>query len=510
MKIMYFTAHPNAIGGALMILLIQAGMMVKLGHDVKVVVQNDEHGMHIPEYERLGKKFGLDLLYSQYSIATCMEEIDILRSINDYDKIKKLISDFSPDIVHSLQLNTTVELVARDINMKHVMTVFQLSKGMFELDWLDAYPKYHLCDSLYYSNQWKTGLDICSQCIRTYYEKKNSDNKKVIQRESTIQIINVAVSASHKGQLELLKFVKLCVENGIDIHVTFLGDNNNEYGLKCKQYASDHGLVDKVSFVGVTLEVEEYYRNADVMIHPSSAESYPVVIVEAMANKVPVLVAPVAGITELVMNEYNGFLTEGYTAEDIFESFNNFVSYRERNKLTPIIENAYQTYLENHTEQKVQNQLQMYYNMIISDENGKNDYGVENLSELFHSFMPGKNNFSAFTMKHVWLLYHIFEKLKTRTNREIYIWGAGVNGKVALEWCEILEHNVKGYIDTYKEGEYLGYNIMRPTEVEYDKDCLILVSIANFDVCRTIIEYLNSKGMKRNINYFLMHNDPCY
>jgi colanic acid/amylovoran biosynthesis glycosyltransferase len=73
---------------------------------------------------------------------------------------------------------------------------------------------------------------------------------------------------------------------------------------------SKHGLRDTVRITGWIsgAQVREELLGARAMILPSFAEGLPVVIMEAMAMKRPVLSTYVAGIPELVFNEQTGWL----------------------------------------------------------------------------------------------------------------------------------------------------------------------------------------------------------
>ena len=64
------------------------------------------------------------------------------------------------------------------------------------------------------------------------------------------------------------------------------------------------------SFWGINRQsrFEDFLKGADVFVLTSFAEGLPVVLMEAMAAGVPVIAPQIAGIPELVQNEYNGLL----------------------------------------------------------------------------------------------------------------------------------------------------------------------------------------------------------
>ena len=123
MRILYFLAHPNGIGGAMKVLLTQAYIMKQKGHQVKVYIQDNEEGEHIKEYSNLFRKMNLEEVSLYYPIATCIEEINILDSIECISAFERIIDEFFPDIIHSVQLNITAELVARKRHIPHLMNI---------------------------------------------------------------------------------------------------------------------------------------------------------------------------------------------------------------------------------------------------------------------------------------------------------------------------------------------------------------------------------------------------
>ena len=508
MKIMYFLAHPWTVSGAINTLLSQASIIQEKGYEIRVILQDDENGEHIPEYDKLCERYELKTESMIFSIATCLEEVNIIQSLNDYGKLYALISEFAPDIIHSLQINTTVELVARELNIPHLMNVYQMEKDMMKMDWIDILPKYHSCDSEYYSRKWASNRTI-SKCIRTWYETKNMKEAQKIIKDKPIEIINVAEFAEHKRQLEILKFIKMCKDEKIPVHMTFLGAANNQYAEKCRQYIRDNHLEQEVAIEGIVLNVDDYYAKANVLIHASTAESYPVVIIEAMANRLPIIATPVAGIPELLIDKKNGFLTEGFLSYDLFSSFQKYMEYMKNEQVDQLVEEAYQTYLTNHTKEIVQNRIEDYYQLIISDHNLKKEIDCNFLHSKLDEAINAVQKYSLETQNKVWYLHHINCRLKQNNLSKIMVWGAGFYGEKALEWCDYLNGEMLGFIDKSKEGTYHGYVINNPDEVCYDDIDTILVAVMNLDACQEIGRFLEKKGFVRNYNYFFLCNNPC-
>lgn len=512
LKILYFLAHPYHIGGAAKVLLKQAEIIKKLGHTVKVVIQNDDNNSHSAVFDELCIKKNLKYTSCIYPIATCIEEIDLLGAIDCYSNVKNIIDEYRPDIMHSVQLNISVEMVARYENIPHLMNIYPTSVSSFNISWMNIFPQYHSSDSELFCRRWSEGINITSKCLRVPYEPHDNSEcvsqSKNSNRLSEYNLICIGYFSALKNQLEILYFVKMCIEQGYDVHIIFLGDVDNKYGEKCKDYVQNNNMSNIVEFTGFLIDIDNYLREADLLIHASVAESYPGVIVEAMANKVPVLCTPAGGVPELVKDGINGFLTEGFTANDLMKCFKRYI-YHKNTDIKNIISEAYLTYKNNHTYQKQGEGLEEYYSYIISHRKKDHDKElVSNMNDAINSikmFYDKQTIKYEYTKKHMWYLYYL-SLLKKK--QDAWIWGAGKMGQYALEWIQLLGWNVKGYIDTNKEGNYLGYSVIKPNEMELEKNDIVFVAVADFEALTSITKFLEKKRMHRNIDYFLVCNNP--
>lgn len=94
-----------------------------------------------------------------------------------------------------------------------------------------------------------------------------------------------------------------------DVHVTLIGDGPERRALESEAQAM--GLADCITFAGYKGqgEVAAIMAQSDALVLPSFAEGVPVVLMEAMAARLPVVVSRVAGVPELVEDGVSGFLT---------------------------------------------------------------------------------------------------------------------------------------------------------------------------------------------------------
>ena len=511
MKIVFFLAHPFGLGGAQKQMIIQAKAMSDLGNSVKVFIQDDYNGQHGSEQEELLKHYNLDYKSITYSTAVCMESIDVIKVLNDYNRIYNLIYSSEPDIIHSCQLNPTVELVSRGLNIPHVMSVYPIENGTFNIKWVDIISQEHICDSEFYCSKWREGMGCNSRCIRVIYEENRIGSHISKKRETNrpIGIINIGKFGEYKQQLLIIKLVEKCHKKGINITVNFLGEYKSPYGDECRMYVKEHRLSELVSFIGHVENVEDYFARADLMIHSSRMESYPGVIAEAMANHVPVLAMPAGGISELIEDGVNGFLTKGFDMESLSEAFSTYLEYRKNNKIQLVVKNAFKTYLSNHTVKKNSHLLFDVYERITKEYDNDGRLLLDDIQAIFGDFCKTirADTINSITRDNIWYLFHIKQVLGEQ--KEIMIWGAGNWGDVAIEWCRILDCRIEGYIDMNASGYKNGYPIYKPSINTIKNSSIILVAIYSLYDIEIIMGILENAGKTRNKNYFLMNNDPC-
>lgn len=503
MKILYFLDFPYNIGGSNKVLIIQAHIMQQKGCEVLVVVPDDENGCHSEAYGVLLRQYNLNYISAQYTIATHMFEINILDVIRRFDSIAEIIKGFSPDIIHSTQINVVVELVSRSLHIPHLMNVYPVAKDSFDFDWLDVYPHYHSADSLLFSNRWKAGLKIESQCIRVAYDI----NKFIDNRKATgvgLHFFHVGVFSKIKNQMEVIRLIQHCRNESIDVIMTFLGDYTNDYGEQCRKYVNDNSLEEYIIFEGFVNNVEDFFADADLLIVASTVESYPGVIVEGMANRVPVLSTPVAGVPELLIDEYNGFLAKGYKEEDLWSALQRYLNFKENDRISDIIDHACQTVDENHSYQVVGDNLETYYQWIV-EHNKTTDaeqIGIKEIRKVFGGYLDKFLN-TMEAERYVWSLYHIIQRIGSK---KVVIWGTGKMGTSVLTCLELMGYagRVIGFADTYKQGQHMGYPILSDRDRIEDSEYVLLVAIGDFDAKKGIKNKLESYGMKKHKDYYFV------
>lgn len=162
--------------------------------------------------------------------------------------------------------------------------------------------------------------DFCRSQAMLFSDRKHWDKLHVVHcgieparydgpsAATGADLLFVGRLAAVKGVPVLFDALALIRDLRPDLRLTLIGDGPERRTLESE--AAAMGLSDIVHFAGykTTDEVAGALRRADLLVLPSFAEGVPVVLMEAMASRVPVVVSQVAGIPELVEDGISGRL----------------------------------------------------------------------------------------------------------------------------------------------------------------------------------------------------------
>jgi glycosyltransferase involved in cell wall biosynthesis len=104
----------------------------------------------------------------------------------------------------------------------------------------------------------------------------------------------------------LLKAVAVVRDRGFEFRVSLLGDGPQAAELK--QLAEDLHLNSIVEFPGMVTDVGSWYPRFDVFVSSSIREGLPMVLLEAMAHRLPVVVTDVGACAEVVQHGLSGLV----------------------------------------------------------------------------------------------------------------------------------------------------------------------------------------------------------
>ncbi|MEE9352067.1 MAG: glycosyltransferase, partial [Thiotrichaceae bacterium] len=70
-----------------------------------------------------------------------------------------------------------------------------------------------------------------------------------------------------------------------------------------------YGLQDKIHILGYRNDIDQLMAQSQIFVLSSNWEGFPLTIIEAMRAKMPVIASNVGGVSEAVINDETGYLT---------------------------------------------------------------------------------------------------------------------------------------------------------------------------------------------------------
>ena len=120
----------------------------------------------------------------------------------------------------------------------------------------------------------------------TQINQRQQQRERLQLKEVDFVLLFVANDYKRKGLLVLLDAVKTI--NNPRLHLIVAGNDQPEKLTDCVNKA---GLNTQVHFIGACKDMEALYPAADALVHPTLADTYAMVVLEAMAHAIPVIVS---------------------------------------------------------------------------------------------------------------------------------------------------------------------------------------------------------------------------
>ena len=126
--------------------------------------------------------------------------------------------------------------------------------------------------------------------------------------QDELAVVTLGTICERKGQMDLIEAIaRIDEQSASKIRCFIVGGHADEYGerLMSAVQALPASKRSRIEIAPETPEPALYYRAADLFICTSRIESFPRVILEAMAAGLPIITTPVYGITEQVRENIN-------------------------------------------------------------------------------------------------------------------------------------------------------------------------------------------------------------
>ncbi len=311
MKILYITTHLNK-GGITSYLFSLAVGLKKKGHSItiassggdskKVFLENNIDHLDIPI--RTKSEVSPFVLFSYFILS-------------------RFISSNSIDIIHAHTRVTQV--LAWFLSKKFKIPFVATCHGFFRPRWhrrrfpcwgnktiaISNQVKEHLASEFRVNREniylVHNGIDLSK--FKEYKIDEINDLKKEIGLGNKYFVAGTAARfSSVKGLEYFIRSMPEVLRTRKDIVFLLIGYGREE--LKLRQLAKVLKVEDRVKFFNPTRRTQEYLCVMDIFVMPSIQEGLGISILEAQAQKIPVIASNVGGIPDIIEDRITGILVE--------------------------------------------------------------------------------------------------------------------------------------------------------------------------------------------------------
>lgn len=155
------------------------------------------------------------------------------------------------------------------------------------------------------------------------------DNCKLFPADK-FNIISVGRLSIEKNPFRMLEVAAIAKQRLLPFNFIWVGegDLSEEFTSKIKEL----GLDDVVTLTGFKSNPYPYINQADILLLPSDAEGFPLVVCEAMVLGIPVISTPTTGPLELFENNQYGIIAD-FSPESIVEAINTLYKNPDQRKI---------------------------------------------------------------------------------------------------------------------------------------------------------------------------------
>ena len=128
---------------------------------------------------------------------------------------------------------------------------------------------------------------------------------------SVVRLLFLGNLLVSKGIFVLLDACGLLAGRGLEFSCSIVGGESSEMDRsRIEKEIKSRGLDGKVRYYGPRYgeEKESFWKDSDIFVFPTMDEAFPLVALEAMQHRLPVITTDVGGIPDFVKDGVNGFL----------------------------------------------------------------------------------------------------------------------------------------------------------------------------------------------------------
>ena len=284
---------------------------------------------------------GIKIYSANISFNTVVKEdgsINKFIYFKSLSKLKKIISDFKPDILHSYYASS-YGFIGALVNF-HPFYISAWGSDVFTFPRRSIFSRFILKYSLSKADRIFSTSKIMAKELKKYSSKYIHvipfgvdlnvfiPNKKDESNTNKNFVIGTIKSLEEIYGIEnLIRAFKLLNNNSRDLKVKLLIVGEGTLKNYLKNLCNDLQISDKVEFTGRVSHpnIVNYLHRIDIAVFLSKQESFGVSVIEAMACEIPVIVSKADGFKEIVENEENGIFVDSENLTEISDKISKLI-----------------------------------------------------------------------------------------------------------------------------------------------------------------------------------------
>lgn len=146
--------------------------------------------------------------------------------------------------------------------------------------------------------------------MTTVYTGIDYKAKQVVKKDKTkgkLVITCVSRLRPRKGHKYLFEALSLIKDKINNVEVRIVG--NGEMKAELENLVQELKL-DNVHFLGTRNDIPKILSESDIFVHPTTSDTVPISIIEAMFSEQAILTTNCGGIPEIIKDKVSGFITE--------------------------------------------------------------------------------------------------------------------------------------------------------------------------------------------------------
>lgn len=216
----------------------------------------------------------------------------------------------------------------------------------------------------------KENVSFCANGIPAMGSKINKASKFP---NAPLQVLFLSNLITTKGIWELLAACQLLREQAISFHCNIVGGEGDVTAQALEKQIQDRGLQECVSYLGKKYGEQKaaVFEEADVFIHPTYEDCFPLVLLEAMQFGLPIISTPEGAIPEIVKEGETGFIVPKKDAAALADK----ITFLQQNpsRLKEIGESAKEKFQQEYTLHQFEQRMVEILKQLVEDKKIVND-----------------------------------------------------------------------------------------------------------------------------------------